>query len=37
MVVMSPWPVIFRVAWIPDEERMQAAMKQIVEGGPPNP
>jgi hypothetical protein len=33
LLVMSAWPVIFRVAWIPDEERMQAAMKQIVEGG----
>lgn len=37
LLVMSAWQVIFRVAWIPDEERMQAAMKQIVEGGPPNP
>lgn len=35
--VMSAWPVIFRVAWIPDEESMRAAMKQVVEGGPPNP
>jgi hypothetical protein len=36
-LVMPLWAVIFRVAWIPDEKRMQAAMKQIVEGRPPNP
>jgi hypothetical protein len=36
-LAMSAWPVIFRVAWIRDDERMQAAMKQIVEGGPPSP
>jgi hypothetical protein len=35
-LVMPLWPVIFRVAWIPDEERLQAAMKQVVDGGPPN-
>ena len=32
MLVTSAWQVIFRVAWIPDEARMQAAMKQIVRG-----
>jgi hypothetical protein len=36
LLVMPAWQVIFRVPSIPDEERMQAAMKQIVEGGPPN-
>jgi hypothetical protein len=35
-LVVSLWPAIFRVAWIPDEEQMRAAMKQVTDGGPPN-
>jgi hypothetical protein len=35
-LVMPPWPVIFRVAWIPNEERMQTAMTQVHDGGPPS-
>jgi hypothetical protein len=30
-VVMTPWPVVFRVPWIPDDDQLRDVMRRVIE------